>query len=555
MFSRRDLILAGLAGTATLLGGCSRRLIKPPRCDNYDSPDGAVIVDAHCHIFNASDLQVAGFINQVKLKTPDISPLSIIGHLVQSIGWTIAPSAEEELNWLKSIKRSEPARPRTLLAPASYATALSSSIEGAGQTSDERFSAFWKEAYARDSGAVTAFSAEILRQHPIGNFAPSLNKPVSLAAAMHEGDVQQFIISMEQASSFTGASILTFLKTFFRFRTENAWTMMQSYGCDTSPGLDLLCPALVDFDLWLSDSSNKRHGATESSLKSQLALMKEISLATNGRVHAIAPFNPLRSIYDSSYLAQMESAVHDGGCVAFKLYPPMGFAPSANEALDSTSPAPPPLPKYRERQATRRQLDRSLTDFYEMCTGIDAPIMAHASPSNAAFSYSKELGSPENWVSTLQSHPKLRVSLGHMGGDHSLTKDSAWRREIVELMRRFPGQVFADLSFYDHVLGGPESKSALGKQLDFLAHDQAAGSSVMYGSDWSMLAAVSKSDRYLAEFHSLLSDELKLSDGMRKGILGENAVRFYGLDVDGAGSQRLRRFHGPAWTPASAALG
>lgn len=550
MVSRRSLLKSAVGASALMmLSACSRTLIRPPTCGHFSSPDAMPVIDAHCHIFNATDLQVAGFINQVKIKQPDTSPLNIIGDLVQSIGWAYAPTAKEELKWLAGRDRQKSPKVSPDLPNEG---ALLSTVHDMGETTDERYAKFWQEVTRREPARASLFAEQLveLRSARVPMIGTRAARGRMILGQLQSADGVQAYIQEEQAYGQGSIAIVSFLKTFFRFRTENAWTMLQTYGCDSTPALDLLCPALVDYDLWLGDSDHD-HGRTRSHLSDQLAVMAEISLATEGRVKAMAPFNPLRAacVGGEEYLALSRDAIDRYGCVGFKLYPPMGFSATGNASSEAASIPIPSCGKGTSKVG-RARLDEVLGHFFDYCSENDVPVMAHAAPSNAAYDGADKLAAPKFWrqlmgthaESLLRGRSKVRVNLGHMGGDQDLDSRNDWRNEIVSLIKDFPDNVYADLGYYEHVLAGESDRRKLAMQLSALSSEEIS-SRVMYGSDWSMLAAQPKAYNYLSAMGQFLDRDLRISQNAQRAILGENAKKFFGFSREAAAWKRIERFH------------
>ncbi|MFZ5638667.1 MAG: amidohydrolase family protein [Pseudomonadota bacterium] len=559
MYDRRRFVQSALAlGALAFVGGCRGRLVRPPDCPQYQRPDGRIVIDAHCHIFNGSDLQVAGFVNQVGLGQPDLSPLNLIGDIVQTLAWSLAPTADEELRWLRRRRGGDPqgTRPDTK-ALGSVPHPLSATLLDMGPDSDERYVEFWRRLHAFDDGAAKRSGLLRADDAParVDAFFRSLesdksragvrNSAVPLRLQLQSRAGVEQALREEEAGDGRVSAIVSFLKTFFRFRTENAWTMMQTYGCDSGAGLDLLCPAMVDFDLWLGDADRNR-GRTRSPIEDQLKVMSEIALATQGRVQAMAPFNPLRAACDPD-AGYLRRAIETYGCIAFKVYPPMGF-----RATDNAQVAQPALKQCPGNRpvATRPQLDRILHDFFSHCAEQGIPVMAHASDSNAAYAGAGALAAPKFWEDLLGSYgrefaadrTKLRINLGHMGGDHSTSAPNAWRERVAEAMLRFPGQVYADLSYYEHMMGDADVRRALARQMQMIKRD-GVWQHTMYGSDWSMLAAQPRWRRYIDDFAGFIERDLGLDAPQRAALMGDTARTFYGLRDGEPNMERLRRFH------------
>lgn len=246
-------------------------------------------------------------------------------------------------------------------------------------------------------------------------------------------------------------------------------------------------------------------------------------------------------------MSYVRDAVNKYGCIGFKLYPPMGFAATGNASLSYSVPGCPGSPPVT---VDRRQLDEVLGVFFDECSTLGVPVMAHASPSNASMDGSEKLASPAFWRGLMGTHAtaflagssQVRISLGHMGGDHDVHHPSEWREDIVAMMADYPDRVYADLSYYEHILGSASTRMHVAEQLASLKQPHAVRH-VMYGSDWSMLAAVPGSHDYLNAFASFLTSEMGLDATQRQDILGRNAMRFFALESKGTGRERLDRFH------------
>lgn len=550
MTTRRDFLRYGGLAAAFALTGCPRTRARLPQCGHFDTDDGLSVIDTHCHIFNGSDLQVAGFVNEVHLGGPGWWVLHPLGRVLQQIAWKSAPSVAEERRWLRDriSARDEADGPHT--------AALADGprwLEAYEQDSAQRLAAFFEQAQKRDPGAVEAFLGNVAMLHGgSGVVAPQLN-----ARTLTRAEGLQAAFEAERTLAFKGLAPFSFLATFFRYRTQNAWAMLQMYGCDSTPGIDLLCPALVDFDLWIGTPGHDA-GRTPSRIHDQVALMGEMARATGGRVLAYAPFNPLRAACDTSYAEPLFEAVRSGACGGMKLYPPMGFVAGGNADLrDVTFPAcrpgePPGAPPVPVSGA---RLDQVLGDFFETCAREGIPVMAHGAPSNAARIGHEKLAGPGYWRGLLGSYAeaflggddRLRISLGHMGGggrpddSENSRMRQAWRAEIIELMAKYPERLFADLSYHEQILD--PDWGTLRQQLGFLegGAEAPARRQTMFGTDWSMLAMQSRSPEYLTRFVETL-ERLGVSDAVRRQVLGENARRFLGLTPDAPATLRRKRW-------------
>lgn len=133
------------------------------------------------------------------------------------------------------------------------------------------------------------------------------------------------------------------------------------------PETDLFVPAMVDMDAHLGDQALVTP-------RQQVDLMEYIFVITGGRFHGYAAFDPLRQVrYDEkrpngrdsplSPLRIVKRAVMEQGFVGIKLYPPMGFRPIGNAALDGCKGINPRAPKY----------DAVLRELFDWCAAERVP--------------------------------------------------------------------------------------------------------------------------------------------------------------------------------------
>lgn len=546
MTGRRDFLKTGGLATAFALAGCAGTRVRPPQCAHFELDDGLAVIDTHCHVFNGSDLQVAGFVNEVQLPAPEWSLLHPLGRVLETIAWRLAPSVAEERAWLRERNGA-----RGLPDRAKHAATVdaANSVDAFDRESAERLAAFFEAAQREDPTLVPEFVA----RHTALRASEGLLSPQLSPQMLVRPEGVQAALASERESTSNGPAPLSFLVTFFRYRTQNAWAMLRMYGCESTPGVDLLCPALVDFDLWIG-RPGRDAGRTPSRIQDQVSLMGEIARATDGRVLAYAPFNPLRAACDAAYAEPMFDAVRSGACGGMKLYPPMGFAASGNGSLSAATipacrsasdPHATPVPVSGAR------LDQVLGDFFERCARENIPVMAHGAPSNAARRDTERLAGPQYWrgllgdyaESFLQGDSRLRISLGHMGGgghpgdSENSRMRQAWRAEIIQLMARHPGQLFADLSYHEQILD--PDWTTLQQQLAFLkgGADTPARRQTMYGTDWNMLAMQSRSPDYLNAFVQVL-ERIGVGADVKRQVIGGNAQAFLGLRPGQAGAAR-----------------
>jgi predicted TIM-barrel fold metal-dependent hydrolase len=487
--TRRALLAGTAAGLAEAALG--RRVAAGP------APIG---VDVHCHTFCAADLPIVGFVahqipgltelSRLFTRWPEVVVRTLLG-AVTTLPNAIAPSGDVELAMLRGLV----GRPGPPIAP-------------------------------------------------VPPLPPGTLDELLAAAAKY----LPFTVGAEQRRVVS--RVLETLYVAAHGRAAISATVAQAF-----PPVSLFTPALVDYDAWSDDRA-------PTPLWQQILIQEQIArLAAMGRVgrpdarfHPFVAFDPRRQVQGpggsgaprpvsptpvSSALELVAYAIESAGFLGVKLYPPVGFAPIDNLAL-------------QPRLAFATALDRALVSLYAYCAAGEVPIMTHTSPSNEYALGLRFLVEPARWAPVLQRFPALRLNLGHFGGEVR-----GWIDGAVALMDRYPN-VYADLSnsalVYDDAFAG-RLQALLG---ELFARHPRLKRRLMYGSDWwlSMLDpdAGRAVDRFRAVLGRLLGPE-EMAD-----LMGRNALRFLGLLDEqnrpraGAAARRLRAFYAggppPAWLAA-----
>ncbi len=255
----------------------------------------------------------------------------------------------------------------------------------------------------------------------------------------------------------------------------------------------MLTPALVDYNRWLGIKEGDPAEQAMTSLPNQLQVMAAIARwrarEQGVPVFAFTPFDPWRYLEDQQanrpdMLKVAGSFIEDGSIVGFKLYPPMGFAPAANDQVPDDW-----FPQALRDLAGPNvgvALDRAMDDLFAYCVAADVPIMAHCAnsefPAAAADDAPHDAwgATPEFWARALAKYPDLRLNLGHFGGvwdfgaaarpaatrQDVLDQQTAqqWARDIVSMMVNKPyPNLFADVAFASSLLrarSDPEAQAA-----------------------------------------------------------------------------------------------
>lgn len=535
-----------------------------PKSPEVSFPDGPLTIDAHCHVFNGTDLRVREFISMVAVRQGGAlgEAAKVLGSLLQSLTW-LAPTGEEELVELERIARE--------LSDASDGRAMTNAMaQGLSRTRQKGYArgrAQLREVL-RSSDEFQALQLRA-RRSPQQLDQESITKvdAINYIDELPE-DVEQYRRWADRDENFArfslrGRSIrgfIDFLLQNFQYRYVSVHDYLRDYNQPGTRVVDLMLPSLVDFDWWLAKGE-----PTTTSLRRQVDVMRQIAIVTGGRVHAFMPYDPLREVaFELGYAAAdsfslVTDAIENQGFVGVKLYPPMGFAALGNADLkgliDTNFWARKWLPTWTDQADLGRKLDSAMTKMLSWCVDRGVPVMAHTNISNGVADDFEALAGSEYWAKALKAFPALRVSFGHFGGGSSQEHGLARARAFAQLMTA-DGQgvsAYADSGFFVEVI---QERPALLETLRTLYVDTAdkegaaLANRFMYGTDWEMTLTHGSVNRYLADFIELFKElepraefrAARLTDLSGK-FLGTNAVDWIGLRKDGKARIRLDDFY------------
>lgn len=507
-------------------------------------------IDAHCHIFNASDLPAAKFTATVILKLEERLP-SGLEHLAKWLTWFVveqiskkAPDGKSEIKHLNNSSKAGAAnllKLRQLSAEQQFITDMQDGVNELLNSEDRD---------ARELGIILSQELGDLTGAGSSEFVDLIEGADSLSAPF---------LPLARFSSRRGwfAYIKDFLWFLRQLRYDNAEKMFALYG--GANRVNLIAPALIDYSFWLQKAKNSKDTMdTSTPLEDQIKVMEVVNRVSKGVIHAYAPYDPLRDVEQKGRsLKVVQDAIAKHGFVGVKVYPPMGFQAWGNESLDFWIPE---TNNVKWRKSLGRELDQRLRAFYEWCLEKDVPILTHSNSTVLSRSEYADRPSPKHWGHLLEHSgipgiEKLRVLMGHFGGfgdEHPNPKNEKekleserikeWTDEILRLCLKFDN-IYADLSYHEIVLDDT-ARARYTRQLKAMVAGPGVGMKMKlcYGSDWVMLARQPDNEFYRDRMEEAIRNAGFGAAGVAN-VMGHNALRFLGLSPNLTGGQRLEKYY------------
>ena len=470
-------------------------------------------LDIHCHMFNATDIPVNGFVHHVALHDGLMSgPLAdLAARLVSG-----APGYAADKARLSGILG---AAPRAVAAPAGPEADL-------GAVIDDAFEAEVQQAVSQLSDDEVA----LIRNAPLSGQPGPPAAPAAPEAAAPEA------ISLD-----TPVRFVRWAKLFCQSRVDLATLYYRFF----SGEVGLAVPMLVDLSSGLSDTAQTTLAQQVElfDMLSQASMRGLIPGAPGLRVHPFAGFDPMRALNDGAAgttVALVKDAVLNKGFIGVKVYPEMGWNPFHNTPANAGSP---------ERA---QALDTILDDFFGWCADEQVPVTAHCNHSNYPNpnADAANYGAPDQWLGVLAAHPGLRLNLGHFGGAHDDPAAYDWTWKIAGGMATYTS-LFADV-------GCQHAEDAALMQVHFGVLQKIAATypvmpdRLMFGTDWYMEAINPDPNAFLDEYKSRYLTAFGAAQTAK--FMNANALRFLGFGAGklSANGQRLRqRYRSLNVTPPS----
>jgi len=600
---RRNFLAASLATVANTVAN--------PNFATSQVSDGDLtnrIIDAHCHIFNATDLPIVGFLDkvvipnypEVRAKIKDynnavIFYLRFLSDWLQDKGRT----ANSETRLLREILAGTTPKP----SPTQIAEREISSLELLiiklqnlraplpNTPTRERWLADFaptvliglmhREAFP-DSFRVKGYSTKALNDNSDDAFTRQVWQPPHTVA--------------EYLYKF-GTGPITFYTKWALQCTRNRFELAdQLYQINRRRSLHVT-PAIVDFSKWL-DVDDPTPITDQIDV---MALISQQKQPNNGlHIHGFVAFDPLRQAIheklkkpdEQSPLAIAQRAVEEKGFIGIKLYPPMGFRATDNALLENAFPCSVRFgrgsPGVGAACAGRtnneeglgnepgKALDDVLMKLFAWCATNNVPILSHTRNSFGTYGpaegYAKR-ASPEYWEKALRSFPNLRVNMAHFGNFDNAFDGTEVRMDWIDktleylignIWKRAPeSYVYADISYFSSILDAASCKNdakCKREQIKLLMikfrSDYPMGADrLIFGTDWIMTGLEPDFPSLDAkkQYPDIVTDFLYHDVGFGKqeieNIMFNNAVRFLGLgknDRLSGARGRLEKFYSDA---------
>jgi hypothetical protein len=535
---RREAVctLAGLMATGALAN--ARAQAQPLlKALAPESTASIPTIDIHCHVFNARDLPIPGFVTEVYLnELPTIAGIAA-GVAIWFLAYVMdapAISARDEAERLRRHDESFIEIGR-LGQPILVLNRVRATVE---------------RLLDRDPKVVSArqlFDARIARA--LASAAQAHQIPLKMPTPQEQ---QQFlrrlagfgnpqfgtnpVLELTPAAVALGATkapvtlagVIYLAALLTRARAELTETLV-ALPTHHASDVRLFTPALVDYSYWLDDFEDV------SPLQDQVDVMSAVA-ARKGHHFAVHPyisFCPWRQIVEPKQFDIVRQAIESQGFIGVKLYPVMGFLPIGNANADAAA-YPKKLRDTRPDWA--KALDAALTNLYEWCVKEEVPILVHCSDSQNPSAAAGLRGSPAGWAKVLATPglADLRLDLGHLGGLWDLAKPTHndWTQTVISMLAQSTKNLYADVSDYSSIMHRPgtsdsaDDRKVSGAVKALLQQHPGAGKRIMYGSDWIMLSKDLPAELY----YPSMRDRLPQTWGLdAPTFFGAGAARFLGL--------------------------
>lgn len=519
--------------------GKIRPLLRPSRIGNVSKPV-PYCIDVHAHLFNASDIDVVGFMKKDvghAYQNPFVRRLieglaDVAGILRDDFAVTAAREHQLLVEWLEKLQGVSDENVRKFLD------------DMANGHRRNIASAIARQMKSRDLDKLYLMLQGIFIEQMRTTYkeeAAPLNPPTVFdeKTVLNAIDPERRINEYERqfhglpgvVNAFNPAGMLEFTGHMLSYRWMNLRDYTRAYTENAAAfGIDAMFASFVNFDYWLAP-------ATKSPQAEQMKLHAFLSKLSGGYMLPIVAYNPWTDINDRDASFELvKDAVMNFGFVGVKIYPPTGFYPYGNSSLPYASSEPHP---------DLVELDAKMFRLASWCASNNVPLMAHSAESNGRDNASDVFGGPVGWNALLKkmgAKTPVIATLAHFGGGESDATDPSnnWPRDFAQMMATPQGRrLYGDLAYWDQIMNCQNSnesctvakqriKAAFSKNPDVAKR-------LMFGTDWDMLSRESRWETYPVDvLKNLGSFFPSIND-----LLYTNALSCFGLGVGGAQRNRV----------------
>ena len=272
---RRAVLQAlGLGSVGLALQACMSTTLSPfSACSSLPTSPHQRI-DAHVHIFNGTDLQVAGFLK--KSVAPEYPKLKdLIGRIadpLQLFVWSNSPKASKELALLNTL--------HTQGGGSNFTTSnLVDDLQKARNETEAQYNEFLLQQLQRPE--VLEPVRSLLPGTQLRGAEPFEQTNKLLIAPLRSASDARILA--ENIDLLSGIPFFGYLKPYFSYRFANYCEVVEKFACQGAPEIDTFVALLVDFDAALSTQT---HPNTPSSINDQTAVVSKMCELTKGRLLA-----------------------------------------------------------------------------------------------------------------------------------------------------------------------------------------------------------------------------------------------------------------------------
>ena len=511
-------------------------------------------IDTHTHFFNASDVNVKGYLEGPVAHSIYSKGLRafLIGMapIIEELTW-LAPEAAAEYEWVAAKATS-----MQLMSPQDQDESLNDAVQQhRDRIAEQLYSRMrvskLQEMYMQlehpQRGVQIQGVVPAKRQFTLESIRGALDP-----AARHARSLQMFGRQPPPAAeSADSGGVIEFAGYMLSHRWMNLLTYKQFFTDDSgSFGIDAAFGSLVDFDYWLDNPPR-------SSRQDQVKIQSLLSLVSGGYMLPLVSYNPWTDIMRGGESLQLvKDAVLNRGFIGVKIYPPMGYFPYGNRSLEGTIETGKPRPNLDD-------LDNRLEALFSFCMDAKVPVMAHAGESMGRDDPSDGFGGPDGWRELLRQFRGKGapiVDAAHFGGDSPKETENGdsgtvWPKQLAQLMVNEPNatELYGDLGYWTALrhcgeLKDTDCKLSLQRITDALAVFPQLTGRIMYGTDWFMMSKEVGWQSYAEELAHGLSGTLPADR-----FFYWNAVQCFGLGANGENRERLNAWLSgvpgglPAW--------